>query len=86
MECTKDRKWAGWVTLWSQEVKNNVKVLPGKNLLGKILAQERRNILDNLTQGQDTDQESENPDEDTPPPLEVDDVEQPNGEQERQGD
>ena len=68
VECTKDRKWAGGVTLWSQEVKNNVKALPGKNLLGKILAQERQNILDNLTQGQDTDQESENPDEDTPPP------------------
>ena len=84
VECTKDRKWAGGVTLWSQEVKNNVKALPGKNLLGKILEQERRNILDNLTQGLDTDQESENPDEDTPPPLEGDDVEQPNDKQEQQ--
>ena len=86
VECTKDRKWAGGVTLWSQEVKNNVKALPGKNLLGKILEQERRNILDNLTQGLDTDQESENPNEDTTPPLEGDDVEQPNDEQEQQDD
>ena len=84
VECTKDRKWAGGVTLWSQEVKSNSKVLPGKNLLGKILEQERKKILDNLTQGLDTDQESENPDEDTPPALEGDDVEQPTGEQEQQ--
>ena len=37
-------------------------------------------------QGLDTDQESENPDEDTPPPLEGDDIEQPNDEQEQQDD
>ena len=86
VECTKDPKWAGGVSLWSQEVKNNAKVLPGKNLLGKILEQERRKILDNLTQGLDTDQESENPDEDTPPPLEGDDAEQPKDEQDQQDD
>ena len=86
VECTKDPKWAGGVSLWSQEVKNNAKVLPGKNLLGKILEQERRKILDNLTQGLDTDQESENPDEDTPPPLEGDDAEQPKNEQDQQDD
>ena len=69
----------------AQEERNNVKALLGKNLLGKILAQERRNILDKLTQGQDSDQENEDPDEDTPPPLEGDDVEQPD-DQEHRGD
>ena len=41
-----DRRWAGGVTLRSTEVKENKQILPGKNLLGKIIDQERENIID----------------------------------------
>ena len=58
----------GGVTLWSQEVKNNVKAPTWQEPARQNTGARKNNILDNLTQGQDTHQESENPDEDTPPP------------------
>ena len=67
--CTRAKKWATGVTLWSDEVKNGKKKMPGKNLLGQILEQERDSIID---KGE--------PDQffyaDTPPPLEGDELEE----------
>ena len=75
MECTRDRKWAAGVTLWSKEVKENKRKLPGKNLLGNILDQERKRIIEGEAQTQDVNIDSEqDSDQDTPPPLEGDDV------------
>ena len=62
VECTKDRKWAGGITLWSETVKTNQKKLPGKNLLGAILEKERDNILEKVERDQFFDA-------DTPPPA-----------------
>ena len=45
VECTRDKKWAAGVTLWSDEVKNGKKQLYGKNLLGQILERERDSII-----------------------------------------
>ena len=61
VECTKDRKWAGGITLWSESVKTNQKKLPGKNLLGEILEKERDSLLEKVERDQFFDA-------DTPPP------------------
>ena len=66
-------KWAGGVTLWSKEVRQNEKKLLGKNLLGDNLEKERANIL--LNPNDDTpepDHETDGEDTDPPPPLEGD--------------
>ena len=73
VECTKDRKWAGGITLWSESVKTNQKKLPGKNLLGEILEKERDSILEKVERDQFFDA-------DTPPPaLEGDDLREDEG-------
>ena len=73
VECTKDRKWAGGITLWSESVKTNQKKLLGKNLLGEILEKERDSILEKVERDQFFDA-------DTPPPaLEGDDLREDEG-------
>ena len=67
VECARNKKWAGGVTLWSDEVRNNKRILPGKNLAGTILEQERDNILNKVYLEQYYD-------DNTPPPLEGDDI------------
>ena len=73
VECTRDRKWAGGITLWSKEVRQNDKKLPGKNLLGDILEKERTSILQKLNnETPDPDHEPDGEDTDPPPPLDGD--------------
>ena len=73
VECTRDKKWAAGVTLWSKEVKENKRKMPGKNLLGNILDQERKRIIDGEAPTQDVNIDREqDSDQDTPPPLEGD--------------
>ena len=79
VKCTKDKKWAGGVTLWSKEVRENQKKLPGNNKLEKILMQKRKTILDNIDQEQNSDSDT-----DMPPPLEGDDMPKTNPEDEQQ--
>ena len=79
VECIKNKKWAGGVPLWSKEVRENQKKLPGNNKLEKILMQERKRILNNIDQEQNSDSDT-----DTPPPLEGDDMPETNPEDEQQ--